>query len=102
MSIALNPHPRLHYDVTDEDVTSGRHSEDDIFEYGLHGEAPRFNIAEGGSYGFPYRARNTVSCMAEGQAAALCAASGKTTRDLNYGALRRELVRNGVYLTEHN
>lgn len=119
------------YDITIEDVTSGRHFGDDVFEYGFHDEAPRFNVAEGGSYGFPYRAmlpkglanvlatgmmittehhahmstRNTVSCMAQGQAAgtasAMCAASGKTTRELEYNNLRKKLVNNGVYLTKH-
>lgn len=117
------------YDLTNEDVTSGRHFVDDVFEYGFHDEAPRFNIAEGGSYGFPYRAmlpqgldnlfatgmmvtsdhhahmstRNTVSCMAQGEAAgtaaALCAMNRETTRGLSYRVLRRKLVENGVYLS---
>lgn len=118
------------YDLTNEDVTSGRHFVDNVFEYGFHDEAPRFNIAEGGSYGFPYRAmlpkgvenvfatgmmvtsehhahmstRNTVSCMAQGQAAgtaaALCAMNDTTTRGLNYRVLRQKLVEGGVYLTD--
>lgn len=118
------------YDLTNEDVTSGRHFADDVFEYGFHDEAPRYNIAEGGSYGFPYRAmlpkgidnlfatgmmvtsnhhahmstRNTVSCMAQGQAAgtaaALCAMNRETTRGLPYRVLRQKLVENGVYLTD--
>lgn len=117
------------YDLTNEDITSGRHFADDVFAYGYHDEIP-FNVAEGGSYGFPYRAmlpqgienlfatgmmitsnhhahmstRNTVSCMAQGQAAgtaaALCAKNGKTTRALDYALLRGTLVENGVYLTE--
>ena len=116
------------YDITNEDVTSGRHFEDDVFEYGFHDEAPAFNVAEGGSYGFPYRAmlpkglenvfatgmmitsnhhahmstRNTVSCMAQGQAAgtaaALCAMNALSTRALPYGILRAKLLENGVYL----
>ena len=118
------------YDLTNEEVTSGRHFEDDVFEYGFHDEAPRFNIAEGGSYGFPYRAmlpvgidnlfatgmmitsdhhahmstRNTVSCMAQGQAAgtaaALCAMNRETTRSLSYRVLRRKLVEDGVYFSD--
>lgn len=117
------------YDISNEDITSGRHFEDDVFEYGFHDEAPLYNVAEGGSYGFPYRAmlpkgiknlyavgmlitsehhahmstRNTVSCMAQGQAvgtaAAMCAASGLTTRELPYPELRKQLVKAGVYLT---
>ena len=115
------------YDMTNEDVTSGRHFEDDVFEYGFHDEAPHFDVAQGGSYGFPYRAmlpvglenvfatgmmitsnhhahmstRNTVSCMAQGQAAgtaaALCALKDCTTRTLSYGALRAKLEEDGVY-----
>ena len=46
--------------------------------------------------------RNTVSCMAQGQAAgtaaALCAVKKRGTRDLAYGDLREALVRGGVYL----
>ncbi len=117
------------YDLTNEDVTSGRHFEDDVFDYGFHDEAPFYNIAEGGSYGFPYRAmlpqgmdnlfatgmmvtsdhhahmstRNTVSCMAQGEAAgtaaALCAMNRETTRGLSYRVLRRKLLENGVYLS---
>ncbi len=117
------------YDITIEDVTSGRHFADDVFEYGFHDEAPLYNVANGGSYGFPYRAmlpvgidnlfavgmiitsehhahmstRNTVSCMAQGQAAgtaaAMCAAGQLTTRELKYAELREKLLANGVYLT---
>lgn len=47
--------------------------------------------------------RNTVSCMAQGQAAgtaaALCAMNGETTRGLSYRVLRRKLIENGVYLS---
>ncbi len=82
----------------------------------------------GGTYGLPYRAlrvagienllcagmmitsdrrahmstRNTVSCMAQGQAAgaaaALCAAKKCGTRDLPYRDLRQALQQAGVYL----
>lgn len=120
---------RCDYDITNEDITSGRHFEDDVFVYGFHDEAPRYNVAEGGSYGFPYRAmlpagirnlyavgmmitsdhhahmstRNTVSCMAQGQAAgtaaALCARQGTDPRSLPYPVLRSRLERDGVYFT---
>ena len=116
------------YDITNEDVTSGCHFDDEVFEYGFHDEAPRYNVAEGGCYGFPYRAmlpvgldnlyaigmmittnhhahmstRNTVSCMAQGQAAgtaaALCACDGLPTRALPYEKLREKLIEGGVYL----
>ena len=118
------------YDITNDDITKGRHFADDVFEYGFHDEAPYFNVAEGGSYGFPYRAmlpqgidnlyavgmmitsdhhahmstRNTVSCMAQGQAAgtaaALCSMNRETTRSLSYAVLRRRLVENDVYLSD--
>jgi hypothetical protein len=81
-----------------------------------------------GSFGIPYRAlcaaeienllvagmmitsafvahhstRNTVSCMAQGQAvgtaAALCAAKTCMTRDLKYPELKKALLDGGVYL----
>jgi len=82
----------------------------------------------GGSFGIPHRAlcaaeienllvagmmitsafvahhstRNTVSCMAQGQAvgtaAALCAAKTCMTRDLKYPELKKALLDGGVYL----
>jgi hypothetical protein len=85
-------------------------------------------VKNGGTYGIPYRAlrvagienllcagmmitsdrrahmstRNTVSCMAQGQAAGtaatLCAAKKCGTRDLPYKDLRQALQRAGVYL----
>jgi hypothetical protein len=87
----------------------------------------RVGNGNGGSYGFPYRAtiakgldnlyvggmmvttnfsahmstRNTVSCMAMGQAigtaAALCADKNCTSRQLTYSDLRNVLVTNNVY-----
>ena len=116
------------YDVTLEDVLEGRHFEDDVMAYGFHDCAPRLQIKNGGTYGIPYRAlrvagidnllaagmmitsdhdahmstRNTVSCMAQGQAAgtaaALCAKRGCKTRELAYSVLRQALERGGVYL----
>jgi glycine/D-amino acid oxidase-like deaminating enzyme len=116
------------YDVTREDVLQGRHFEDDIMAYGFHDSAPRLQIANGGTYGIPYRAlrvdgignllatgmmitsdhdahmstRNTVACMGQGQAAgtaaALCVARDCATRQLPYPDLRVALEADGVYL----
>jgi len=115
------------YDLTHEDVLNGRHFEDDVFVYGFHDMAPRFQIKDGGSYGIPYRAlcvkkienlyaagmmittdhrahmstRNTVSCMGQGQAAgtaaALCALNHFSSRALPYKILRQALEKGGVY-----
>jgi len=115
------------YDITHEDVIEGRHFDDDVFVYGFHDLAPRFQIKDGGTYGIPYRAlcvkgienlyaagmmitsdfrahmstRNTVSCMAQGQAAgtaaALCAKRKCGTRELPYTYLRKVLEKGGVY-----
>ena len=115
------------YDVSHEDVIEGRHFDDEVMVYGFHDSAPRLQIADGGTYGLPYRAlrvkglenllaagmlitsdhrahmstRNTVCCMGQGQgagtAAALCAARGCGTRDLPYADLRKALVAADVY-----
>jgi hypothetical protein len=116
------------YDITLDDVLQGRHFADDVMAYGFHDSAPRLQIANGGTYGVPYRAlrvagldnllaagmlitadheahmstRNTVCCMGQGQAAgtaaALCAAQGIGTRDLPHQELQAALVADGVYL----
>ena len=115
------------YDVTHEDVIEGRHFDDEVMVYGFHDSAPRLQVKDGGTYGFPYKAqrvagienllavgmmvtsdhrahmstRNTVCCMGQGQgagtAAALCAAKKCGTRDLRYGELRTALAKGGVY-----
>ena len=115
------------YDISLDDVLEGKHFEDDVMAYGFHDSAPRLQIKDGGTYGIPYRAlrpvgvdnllvagmlitanhdahmstRNTVSCMAQGQAvgtaAALCRARNCSTRDLPYGDLRTALEEGGVY-----
>ncbi|MDZ7314690.1 MAG: FAD-dependent oxidoreductase [candidate division KSB1 bacterium] len=115
------------YDLTHEDVIDGRHFDDDVFVYGFHDMAPRYQIKDGGTYGIPYRAlcvknienlyaagmmitsdrrahmstRNTVSCMGQGQAvgtaAALCAAERCGSRELSYPRLREALLKGGVY-----
>lgn len=115
------------YDITHEDVIEGRHFDDDVFVYGFHDWAPRYQVKDGGTYGIPYKAlrvkgvdnlfvsgmmitsdrrphmstRNTVSCMAQGQAtgtaAALCVQNDCGTRDLSYDLLRGTLEKDGVY-----
>ena len=115
------------YDITHEDVIEGRHFDDDVMVYGFHDSAPHYQIANGGTYGIPYKAlrvagienllvagmmitsdrrahmstRNTVNCMGQGQAtgtaAALCAAKKCGTRDLHYADLRKALEKGGVY-----
>ena len=118
------------YDITLDDVLEARHFEDDTFVYGFHDSAPRLQIRDGRTYGFPYRAmrvqgldnllatgmmitsdheahmstRNTVACMGQGQAAgtaaALCAQRDEGTRDLPYTLLRETLEQAGVYFEE--
>lgn len=115
------------YDITHEDVIEARHFDDEVFVYGFHDMAPRLQVKGGGTYGFPYRAlcvkgignlyvagmmitsdhrahmstRNTVSCMAQGQAAgtaaALCVKGDMGSRDLPYDRLRSQLEQDGVY-----
>jgi hypothetical protein len=115
------------YDITHNDVLEGKHFDDDVFVYGFHDMAPKFQVKNGGSYGIPYRAlcvkgienlyvsgmmitsdhkahmstRNTVSCMGQGQAtgtaAALCALNNFNSRTLPYKTLRQSLEKGGVY-----
>jgi hypothetical protein len=115
------------YDVTLSDVLDARHFDDDVMTYGFHDNSPRLQIRDGGTYGIPYRAirakgidnllvagmmitsnhdahmstRNTVSCMAQGQAAGtaagLCATQDCGTRELDYSDLRGALKAGGVY-----
>lgn len=115
------------YDITSTDVEGGKHFEDDVFVYGFHDCAPKRIVNRGGTYGFPFMAmrvkgidnllasgmlitsdwyahmstRNTVSCMAQGQAsgtaAALCALSGISTRELSHKVLRAALIKGGVH-----
>ncbi|MGQ9505993.1 MAG: FAD-dependent oxidoreductase [Thermogutta sp.] len=117
---------RCDYDVSREDVLEARHFSDEVFVYGFHDMAPRYQIKNGGTYGMPYRAlcvagldnlwcagmlitsdyvahmstRNTVCSMAQGQAAgtaaALCAQRGLATRDLPYELLRQTLEKDDV------
>lgn len=115
------------YDISHENVLNGDHFPDDVFSYGFHDMAPRFQVKNGGSYGIPYRAlcvkgidnlyvsgmmitsdhnahmstRNTVSCMGQGQAsgtaAALCALGNVASRELPYQTLRYALEKGKVH-----
>ena len=114
------------YDISHKDVIDARHFDDDVFVFSYH-DTFNYKVKNGGTYGVPYRAlcpkgienllvagmlitsdrrahqstRNTVSCMAMGQAAgtaaALCAQKNKGTRDLRYADLRQALIKGGVY-----
>ncbi|MDR2932303.1 MAG: FAD-dependent oxidoreductase [Oscillospiraceae bacterium] len=116
------------YDITNEEILAGTHYSDEVFSYGFHDMAPRFQVKDGGTYGLPYRSmvvknranlfaigmmitsdhnahmstRNTVSCMAMGQAAgtaaALCVKNGLGgVRDLPYTTLYDALKLGGVW-----
>jgi len=117
---------RCDYDISLKDVLGGRHFDDDVMAYGFHDLCMKIG-GGGGSYGIPYRAlraanienllvagmmitsdfeahqstRNTVSCMAQGQAAgtaaALSAARNCGSRELPYADLRKALDAAGVY-----
>ena len=116
------------YDLSVEDIINGACFDDEVVLYGFHDCAPRIMIKNGGAYGIPYRAlipqeidnllvagrmitssweahmstRNTVSCMAQGEAAGTAAAlsirQGTVPRSLDVGMLRDTLKKNGVYL----
>ncbi len=118
------------YDITNDDILAGRHFEDDIAFFGFHDCAPKMHVGGDGSYGIPLRAilakdidnlfavgmmistdyyaymstRNTVSSMAQGQAAGTCAAlavkNNLLPRSVPYTVLKEQLVRDGVYLGE--
>lgn len=111
-----------------EEIVDGTRFEDEVFLYGFHDCAPRITIKDGKWFGFPYRAmlplhvdgllvagrcvtraweahmstRNTVSCMAQGQAAgtaaALAAKAGVTPRQVDVQLLRTTLKEQGVFL----
>ena len=88
------------YDISLDEIVNCTHYPDEVFSYGFHDSAPRIQIKGGKTYGLPYRTmlvkgldnlfaigmmitsdheahmstRNTVSCMAMGQAAGTAAA----------------------------
>lgn len=116
------------HDMTLDEIVNCRRFDDEVMLYGFHDCAPRIMIKNGGYYGIPYRAflpkgvegllvagrlitsvweahmstRNTVSCMAQGQAvgtaAALAAKSGTSPRELDTGLLRETLKKQNVFL----
>ncbi|GHT68123.1 pyridine nucleotide-disulfide oxidoreductase [Spirochaetia bacterium] len=116
------------HDMSLDEIVNCRRFDDEVMLYGFHDSAPKIMIKNGGYYGIPYRAfipngvegllvagrlitstweahmstRNTVSCMAQGQAvgtaAALAAKAGKTVRDLDVKQLRDVLRKQDVFL----
>jgi 2-polyprenyl-6-methoxyphenol hydroxylase-like FAD-dependent oxidoreductase len=113
------------YDMSLEEIVNGARFDDEVMLYGFHDMAPRVMIKNGAYYGIPYRAflpkgvegllvagrlitssyeahmstRNTVSCMAQGQAVGTAAAlAGMNPRDLDITLLRETLKRQGVFL----
>jgi 2-polyprenyl-6-methoxyphenol hydroxylase-like FAD-dependent oxidoreductase len=116
------------HDMSLEEIVDCRRFDDEVMLYGFHDCAPRIMIKNGGYYGIPYRAflptgiegllvagrlitstweahmstRNTVSCMAQGQAvgtaAALAARSGVHPRSLDTALLREVLKKQNVFL----
>jgi hypothetical protein len=116
------------YDLSIEEIVEGRRFSDEVALYAFHDMAPKIMVKEGKAYGIPYRAllpkgvenllvagrlittdfkahqstRNTVSCMAQGQAAgtaaALCSKMNVTPRALDTNFLRKALFEDGVYL----
>lgn len=116
------------HDISLDEIVNAVKFEDNIALYGFHDCAPRIMIKNGGAYGIPYRAllpknienllvagrmitydweahmstRNTVSCMAQGQAvgaaAALSSKAGIIPRNLDIKLLQGTLVSDGVYL----
>jgi hypothetical protein len=116
------------YDISLDQIVNCTHFPDEVFSYGFHDCAPRIQIKEGKTYGLPYRTmlvkgldnlfaigmmitsdweahmstRNTVSCMAMGQAsgtaAALCVKHGfGGIRDLPYAKLYDALKLGNVW-----
>lgn len=115
------------YDISNEEIRNAAHFDDEVLNYGFHDMGWGQHIKNGGSYGLPYRAlcvkgienlyaagmnitsdfkahmstRNTVSCMAMGQAAgtaaALCIKKNLGTRDLKYDDLRIRLEKDKVH-----
>lgn len=116
------------HDMTLDEIVNCARFDDEVMLYGFHDCAPRIMIKNAGYYGIPYRAllpkkidgllvagrmitsdwaahmstRNTVSCMAQGEAvgaaAALCAKYGVNPRELDVQLLRKTLVDQGVFL----
>ncbi len=116
------------HDMSLDEIVNCCRFDDEVMLYGFHDCAPRIMIKDAGYYGIPYRAflpikidgllvagrlitstwdahmstRNTVSCMAQGQAvgtaAALCTKSNSKPRNIDINILRNTLIKDGVYL----
>lgn len=116
------------HDISINEIINAKRFPDEIALYGFHDCAPRIIIKDGKYYGIPYRAllprgienllvagrlittdweahmstRNTVSCMAQGQAvgtaAALSVSTGRQPRRLDVDYLRSVLNEQGVFL----
>ncbi|MDR2932061.1 MAG: FAD-dependent oxidoreductase, partial [Oscillospiraceae bacterium] len=116
------------YDLTAQEIEDGARFDDEIALFGYHDSTPHVMIRGGGFYGVPYRAllprgidnllvagrlittdrvahnstRNTVICMAEGQAvgtaAALCAHKGVKPSEIDVQLVRQTLRNDGAYL----
>ncbi len=116
------------HDMTLDEIVNCARFDDEVMLYGFHDMAPRVMIKDAGYYGIPYRAllpnnvegllvagrmitsefqahmstRNTVSCMAQGEAvgaaAALSARQNVAPRDLDVQLLRKALRDQGVFL----
>lgn len=120
-------HVKCDYDLSIDEIVGAKHFEDEVYNYGFHDNAPRLQVGRGETYGMPYRGlcvsglenlyaigmmitsnhaahmstRNTVSCMAQGQAAgtaaALCARANIGIRDLPFSQLKNQLINDDVY-----
>jgi hypothetical protein len=116
------------HDMTLDEIVNCKRFDDEVMLYGFHDSAPRIMIKDAGYYGIPYLAfipkklegllvagrlitstwdahmstRNTVSCMAQGQAvgtaAAICAKNNTAPRNIDIGLLRNTLRKDGVFL----
>jgi hypothetical protein len=116
------------HDMSIEEIVEGKRFDDEVMLYGFHDCAPRIMIKDGGYYGLPYRAllpkkidgllvagrlitseweahmstRNTVSCMAQGQAvgtaAAICARENIQPREIDVKKLQEVLKEQDVFL----
>ena len=116
------------HDISIDEIINAERFHDEVALYGFHDLAPRIIIKDGKFFGIPYRAllpkkienllvagrlitsnweahmstRNTVSCMAQGQAAgtaaALASKSGVSPRMLDTDLVRNKLREQGAFL----
>jgi hypothetical protein len=116
---------RCEYELTEKDCTEGRQFDDQIARFGFI-DNNKYLVKDAGAYGIPFRAlipkgmenllisgrmmtvdtvahnstRNTVCCLACGEAAGMAAAmaKGKRLRDLDVQELRKKLAGAGALL----